>query len=68
MVYKKPKSILGFVIPNVFQKLEFQHSRDPKFEPGEADIVAEASENQFLKYVRYINIVIQEPEFEHSQS
>ncbi len=25
----------------MFQKLEFQHSRRPKFEPGEADIEAD---------------------------
>jgi threonyl-tRNA synthetase len=38
-------------IPNRFQKLEFQHSRRPKFEPGEA-------ENQFLKHVGYKRIRI----------
>jgi hypothetical protein len=50
-------------IRNVFKKLEFQQSRRPKFEPGEADIEADgfkvrdagAAENQFLKQVRYIS-------------
>jgi DNA repair exonuclease SbcCD nuclease subunit len=53
-------------IPNIFQKLEFQHSRCPKFEPSEADPVKHkvdpdglkvrdvgAAEKQFLKGVRY---------------
>ncbi len=48
-------------IPNVFQKLEFQHNRRAKFEPGEADDAdgfkvrdTGTGEDPFLKHVRYI--------------
>jgi phosphoglycerate kinase len=38
---EEAKEFLKACIPNVFQKLEFQHSRRPKFEPGEAEIEAD---------------------------